>query len=153
VPTSSRSLSNSTRNFARRPFRDKLHLLKALPFVIASRVGLTVLGYRRLLTLIDRPHDWPAAPSQDALAAVRLTSWAVQTAARFVPAATCLTQAVAASWMLARAGERSTLHIGVRSDPGKTLEAHAWLISQNVLITGGPPAKVAQYTPLTTIDC
>jgi hypothetical protein len=49
--------------------------------------------------------------------------------------ATCLTQAVAAQWLMARLGLAGVLHIGVSH--GKPFAAHAWLESNGRVILGG----------------
>ncbi|MGD0540812.1 MAG: lasso peptide biosynthesis B2 protein [Tepidisphaeraceae bacterium] len=51
---------------------------------------------------------------------------AVMTVARFVPAATCLTQALAAETLLSRAGFSTSFCFGVGKTEGR-LRAHAWL--------------------------
>jgi hypothetical protein len=53
-------------------------------------------------------------------------AWAVETTARSIPKATCLTQALAAQVMLERTGEHPEIHLGVATDRG-SFEAHAWL--------------------------
>ena len=50
----------------------------------------------------------------------------METTARSIPKASCLTQALAAQVMLERAGEHPELKIGVATDRGE-FEAHAWL--------------------------
>ena len=65
------------------------------------------------------------------------TSRAVQAAARFVPAATCLTQALALRALLARRGRPSTLTLGVRH-PARSVEAHAWLEADGRIVLGDP---------------
>jgi hypothetical protein len=42
--------------------------------------------------------------------------WAVRSTARFVPAASCLTQAITAQILLAHHGEKTCLRIGVTKD-------------------------------------
>jgi hypothetical protein len=72
--------------------------------------------------------------------------WAVRAVSRFVPGATCLTQALAAQVLLSRAGHSPRVEIGVAKNENKQFQAHAWLvIGDQVLIGGG---EVDRYTPL-----
>jgi len=73
--------------------------------------------------------------------------WAVKVSSRYVPRATCLTQALAGQAPLARAGYESFIEIGVAKDPGQRLKAHAWVICGNQIVLGGP--EVARYAHLT----
>ena len=67
---------------------------------------------------------------------------------RLVPGATCLTQALALKWMLARRRIACRLRIGVRHDPGGAFAAHAWLeMPSREVILGGTESP-AHYQPL-----
>jgi Transglutaminase-like superfamily len=75
--------------------------------------------------------------------------WAIQTASRFIPKVTSLTEALAAKALLARYGYDSKLHVGVLK-AGTALEAHAWLTqSGDVLL--GELEDLTSYRPLSTI--
>ena len=67
---------------------------------------------------------------------------------RFVPGATCLTQALAMRWMLLRRRIACQLRIGVAKDADGAFKAHAWLEtrSQRVLIGGARSPET--YKPL-----
>jgi len=60
---------------------------------------------------------------------------AVTRAARVVPSASCLTQALAANVMLGRRGYDAALRLGARADEG-TFEAHAWLELDGAAVIG-----------------
>jgi hypothetical protein len=77
--------------------------------------------------------------------------WAVRSAARFVPAASCLTQAIAAQVLLAFHGEKTCLRIGVAKDEKGEFKAHAWIESQNRIIIGGT-SSAEIYTPIAAFD-
>ena len=64
---------------------------------------------------------------------------AVRRARRFVPAATCLPQALATHYMLARRGVRSELRIGVAKDERGALQAHAWVEVHGNVVVGALP--------------
>ncbi len=52
---------------------------------------------------------------------------AVDSAARFVPGATCLARSLAARTLLAREGHAARVLLGVARDPAGDLAAHAWI--------------------------
>jgi len=72
-------------------------------------------------------------------------AWAVKSAARIVPRATCLTQALAMQRMLAKRGCPSKMEVGVAKNH-KGLEAHAWLVCGGEVVIGGEAA--GQFVPL-----
>ena len=74
---------------------------------------------------------------------------AVKRAARFIPRASCLTQALALQVILAREGEPSALVLGVDAVPNgrKRFEAHAWIEWRGRVVIGGP---VGRWKPLLT---
>jgi hypothetical protein len=98
-----------------------------------------------MLAKVPRPPASVSAPP----AMDRLT-WAVETVSRFVPAATCLTQALAAQVLLTRRGRAARLHIGVSKAEGRKLEAHAWVESQGRVVIGG--SGLERYTVLAVLS-
>jgi len=75
-------------------------------------------------------------------------AWAVRLASRYVPRATCLTQALTAQMLLSWAGIEGTLHIGVRMDPD--FAAHAWVECGGRILVGGT-VESARYEPMLTV--
>jgi hypothetical protein len=75
--------------------------------------------------------------------------WAVQTASRFLPKATTLTEALAGKVLLARYGYDSKLHVGVLK-AGEALEGHAWL-TQGGDVVLGELEDLTLYRPLSTV--
>jgi len=63
--------------------------------------------------------------------------WAVKASSRFVPCATCLTQAMAARMLLSIYGHKADLRIGVLREDDD-LKAHAWLEKDGRVLIGGP---------------
>lgn len=127
---------------------DKLLLLRCLPVVAATKLGLVVLSYRTLKQWI--PDRVPAGEAT--IDQLRRTAWGVRSAARLVPGATCLTQALAAQFLLARAGHRSQIRIGVAKDLDGKFLAHAWLISDGRVLLGGTSRELRRYTALADLD-
>jgi len=126
---------------------DKVLLLHCAWVVVAVRIGLTFLSYRSVITLLGK-----RVPSfrQGHLEAQHVV-WAVSKVAKLVPHATCLTQALAAQMLLSKAGHSSSLRIGVAADEKGRFSAHAWLLSEERVLLGGPPQRLARYTTLTDL--
>ena len=73
-------------------------------------------------------------------------SWAVRAISRYVPRATCLTQALVLHIMLRQEGLPSRIRIGVSKDAGH-FEAHAWVESHERVIIGD--SGLQRFTPMT----
>jgi len=111
------------------------------------RVGLSTIGYRRVDDLLSRFHRAKSKPVD-----LGKIAWGVSSAARFVPHASCLTQAVAGRFLLARRGQPSTIRIGVDSNSPKSLKAHAWLISGKAIVLGGPGLDATSFVHLVDLS-
>ena len=66
-------------------------------------------------------------------------------AARMPWRADCLVQATAARNWLRRSGIASQIRLGVRRSPAAEMEAHAWLLVGQRVVTGG---DISTYSPL-----
>jgi len=77
---------------------------------------------------------------------VRLWVHAIESAAARLPAGTCLPQALALQWLLARQQCGSEIRIGLRRQ--HQLEAHAWVEVDGVVVLGG---AVDSFAPIATI--
>lgn len=136
------SASNNRKARKRLGLRDCRLLARCLISVAASRIALSTIGYRRL----PPPRRCGDAPAPPHLVA-RVRS-GVAWASRYVPHATCLTQAVACRYLLARQGYATTLRIGVRRDKDQTFAAHAWLLNGEEVVIGGDSAELQTYARL-----
>lgn len=113
--------------------REMMFLTHCLAVVAFVRLGLTFSSYNRVRGLVTRLD----ASNEASVGDLRRVAWGVAAAARFVPGASCLTQALAGQYLLARKGNMSNIRIGVERDTGKQLKAHAWLVSGNHIVLGG----------------
>jgi hypothetical protein len=128
--------------------RDKLLLLRCLGVVTATRIGLTLLSFK----VLRRWMQTAEAVAEASVEEERRVAWGVHHAARLVPAATCLTQALAGQFLLGRMGYRTRIRVGVvKAEDGRLL-AHAWLLSCGRVVLGGSDANVERYTPLVDLD-
>ncbi|RFC65766.1 MULTISPECIES: lasso peptide biosynthesis B2 protein [Mesorhizobium] len=132
------------------PIRSRInkaaHLAICLGVVCVVRVGLSTIGYKRIDGLLSRFHRAKRRPVD-----LRKVAWGVSTAARFVPHASCLTQAVAGRFLLARRGQASTIRIGVDGNSSNSLKAHAWLISGKAVVLGGPGLEATSFVHLVDL--
>ena len=123
------------------PGSEKLFLAKTLMLVLTIRLGLWLLPFR----LIDKwfgglesPNGHAAAGAPD-WAAIRRIVRAVRSASSYIPQASCLTQALAARYLLRSAGERSDLKIGVEKTSDAGFGAHSWVEIDGRVVIGRLP--------------
>lgn len=131
---------NRFAKFRRRSSRARLLFLEAALALAWAKAQIHLLPFRRLAPQLGRPQtETPREiPAADRETAVDI-SWAVQTAARYIPLRlVCLPQAIAAQRLLLRRGIASTLYLGVATDPKKrdAITAHAWLRAGDKILTG-----------------
>jgi Transglutaminase-like superfamily len=136
------------RQFATLTAAERSLLLRATALVAAVRVALWLAPFR----LVRR---WTAAPQpvSSALARIRIgrLAWAVQAAARRIPQATCLTQALALQRLLARAGRSAEVRIGVSlGDGAREFAAHAWVEYQGQILVGDN-GELDRYAPIAAL--
>jgi hypothetical protein len=124
---------------------ERVILLQAVLLLILVRFALRWLSLSRVQKLVGR-----AARHSKRVCAAHRIAWAIQTAARFIPGATCLTQALAAQALLTRHGYNPSLTIGVMKDEQRGFEAHAWLTCHEQILVGGP--EVGRYTSLLNLE-
>jgi hypothetical protein len=117
----------------------------ALGVTIGMWTAVRLTTFRRLLQWTEVPAG--RIPQLDVAGQQRIL-WAVEAInRRLFPERPCLTQALAARYLLARRGVDSTLRIGVARDSGAPLRAHAWLERNGTVLIGGAKSP-DQYRPL-----
>ncbi|KKC27757.1 lasso peptide biosynthesis B2 protein [Sphingomonas sp. SRS2] len=122
-------------------------LLHCLLVVVLVRFGLTMVGYQPLLRRIAL-----AGRSRRSATNVPLMMWAIRHAARLVPAATCLTQALAGHYLCHRAGHLTVVRIGVQRRDDGSVAAHAWLIDDDHVLIGGQEEDLDRFTTLIDLQ-
>jgi hypothetical protein len=125
------------------PASKYLLFIRASIVVALVRIGLWVLPFSLLRRLVIRLVQG-SAPRET----VASIAWAVRAASRRTPCATCLTQALAAHILLAKAGHHSRVEIGVSKDQRGCFEAHAWTVCDGAVVVGG--SELNKYAPLIT---
>ena len=128
------------------PRAEQRALLLAFGTVAAIRLGMWLLPFsalRRRLECPVRPIAQPLPPERIA--------WSVEVAGRYVPAATCLTLALATRLLLRQHSHDSELRIGVARSASGTFEAHAWVEFEGRVIIGGSAEAVQRFTILPSM--
>ncbi|NJN18499.1 MAG: lasso peptide biosynthesis B2 protein [Oscillochloris sp.] len=126
---------------------DKQLLLHSLLTVAWIRLALSVLPFRIWQPLLASLTPPPAASATADPGFVQHVVWAVRSVSRLVPAATCLTQALATRVLLRRYGVVTRLQIGVLKDAQGQFHAHAWVEYRGSVIIGGSDS-LGQYSVL-----
>ncbi len=75
----------------------------------------------------------------------------VASASRYVPRATCLTQALAAFVLLKSSTFPATFRIGVARNEFGNFEAHAWTESDGIVVIGGSKSELYQKYALLSL--
>lgn len=119
--------------------------------VVLARLALWLLPFSFLRRLAaSRRGEESASANTHGARRLRIAS-AVRIVSHLVPAATCLTQALAAQALLRLRGDWANLCLGVtRGDQGE-FKAHAWLEANGKIVIGDAPdlAGYRQF-PLTS---
>jgi Transglutaminase-like superfamily len=126
-------------------FRDYVLALRAIVWTTAVRVGLSTLPFRTVRALImDR-----ARPVANRYTIEQIV-WAVRAVSRYVPNATCLTQALVVQRFLIRSGHRCRLQLGVAKDAVRGFEAHAWVECGDRVVIGESAGEsvTSRFTPI-----
>jgi UPF0716 family protein affecting phage T7 exclusion len=139
------------RKFLCLPAAQRHPLLQAVLLLGAIRLGLWLLPFRTLQRLLARLAQAPTASPEAGAAAISGVVWAVAGASRYVPGATCLTQALGARVLLARCGQQTQLRLGVTRSAAGQFQAHAWVEWQGRVVLGGADAP-RRYTPLPPLE-
>jgi hypothetical protein len=133
------------------PSVDRRLLINAVILVGSIRLGLWLLPFKGVLRMLQAERKKnPEHPNANPAAPLERYIWSVKVASRYVPAATCLTQALAAKTLLARKGYPADLRIGVLKTKEGKFEAHAWLESDGKIVIGDLP-DLARYSALPSL--
>jgi hypothetical protein len=120
--------------------------LFTLALTACVRTALWTVHFRRLKGTVDacRPSRLFMGRYTDAQ-----IGRAVRLASRYIPHATCLTQALTAQMLLNWTGIEAKTLIGVRRN--EKFEAHAWVECGGRVLVGGA-AESATYSPMLTLE-
>lgn len=136
------------RKFLRLSPAERRLLVMATLLLGTIRLRLWLLPYPTLQRILASATERSADLREPSHFSAAMIGWAVAVAGRYVPKATCLTQALTAQVLLARAGHPARLRIGVARGGLGQLRAHAWVESQDRIVVGG--LSRGGFTPLLT---
>lgn len=121
------------------PYQKKKLLSQSLIAVIVIRLSLWIFPFKTLnqwlCSFASTKSDGQKIEWDDV---GRVTS-SIEACSRYVPYASCLTQALAARTLLALRGQNSELKIGVDRDKDGRFMAHAWVEIDGKIIIGKLP--------------
>ena len=113
-------------------------------FVVGvARAALCVVSTETARRVVAKAAGGSGGTVEQLVRAIRIVS-------RFVPGATCLTQALAAQALLTQSGFPSQVEIGVARDDLRRLHSHAWVVCQGQVVLGGQ--QLNHYNPMIVLD-
>ena len=118
----------------------KTLLAEALAALAMAQLAMIFIPFRQIARWLGTAGaESPAEASEREMRIAEEIGWAVSALARRVPwDGRCLSQALAATWMLRRRGLEGTVSFGARRGERAGFDAHAWLRVGSMMVTGGP---------------
>ncbi len=128
--------------------KDFFLFCEAWALIGLSRLILVFMPFRKILPLLGTPVTLHEKIDENKHEFLYIRS-AIARASKYSFWRTkCFEQALCAKLMLKLRRKKSTIYFGVKKDePGKELLAHAWIICNNEIITGGK--QTGQFKVLT----
>ena len=117
---------------------DRWLLVEAITFLSLVRLAIKLVPFSRLAPYLGEPVSMPDIElSQTTEALVKRIAWAINIMAKYIPwTPSCLEKSMAAKRILRRRKIPSTLYLGVAKSNPNEFDAHAWLQSGTVIVTG-----------------
>ena len=137
----------SPRRALRRPLPELRLFAAAAALLPLIRLLLLVAPFEAIHRRVRSARRAPAAPPRED-GTVASVVWSVAAAARRIPFATCLSQALAVQFLLARRGIESTLWLGARHTERGAFSAHAWVQCGGRFVIGGPTEGFSLFPPV-----
>lgn len=120
-------------------------------YLCAAGIVLRFMSFHRIVRHLEKTADSPAS-ERSCVSSNDFSEracWALKSTRENLPFAfSCLTAALAGSYLLRRRGISFTLRLGVARDKNGRLIAHAWLSRGDLMLTGE-----AQMPGYSTIAC
>lgn len=118
--------------------KEKMLILQTIFWLVYFRLGLWMMPTPWCKKWICSDGEPPLPTTGQDNSAAKDIIRAVRECSRYVPRASCLTQALAAKTLLDRHGFQSVLKIGAARNDGK-FEAHAWIEIDGRIVLGKQP--------------
>jgi hypothetical protein len=135
------------RTVARLTPSEKRQALVTILLMASVRLALWTVPFRVLKRISDP--DGLSSRLRLPVFSQDQVAWAIRLASRYVPGASCLTQALTARILLNASGHPNNLHIGVARETG--FEAHAWIELEGRILIGGAE-KSARFAKILTLE-
>jgi hypothetical protein len=132
---------NRIRRARRLSSRDRRDAVRALAWLLVVDAAVKVLRYQTVRRAVAR-----VRPSSRNRMTIEACVRALSRAHALLPHVRCLALAIAGECLLRRAGLPARVVIGVDFAASRTLDAHAWLQSGDLIVTGG--SQASKYMPL-----
>jgi Transglutaminase-like superfamily len=116
-----------------------------------TRIALLLLPFRLVQRFVLRTAARQLA-SKASAADVDRVLWSISVASAYLPGASCLPQALAGQFLLARVGQPSNLRLGAKKDGANSFHAHAWLEHDGKILLGGETAADYVRMPMPGQD-
>ena len=136
--------------FLRLPSADQRLLVQSVLLLGVIRLGLWLLPFQTLQHLLANVARKPSRQRNTSMVSSERIARAVTVASQYVPAATCLPQALATQMLLVRCGHPARLRIGLIKGATGQVEGHAWVESQGSIVIGG--SGLERYTLLSAFQ-
>ena len=136
----------------RLPTQDRILILQTIPFLSVIRICLVLLPLDYLLRLLTRIAKTLPAKDHPNCQSQKKTIWVIEAVGKYVLGdGPCLTQALAAQFILARHNQSGELCIGIAKEEQGKLVAHAWIESNGGVVIGGSEAAFKRYIRLPSL--
>ncbi len=122
--------------------------MRTIGLVAFVRLGVWLLPFRKIQQISERLGR--VRPDHGTLG-IREIVWAVRLASRYVPQATCLTQALSTQILLGRNGHAAQTHIGVSLTGPEGFRAHAWVEHEGKVLIGRSE-EFDCYAPILVLE-
>lgn len=138
----------SLRKFFASSAADRRLLIRSAGLVGLVRVGLWLLPFRAVWRLLAKLEQHGGNSRAAEPTSVDRICQAVRRVSRYIPSASCLTQALAAKALLRRSGHDAKLRIGVTKGGAGDFQAHAWVEIDGRSVIGGSDSQLRRYKGL-----
>jgi hypothetical protein len=110
--------------------------LQCLCLLWIVRLGLSLVSFATCQHQLNKVISRPNPHCRSLGIPAERAAWCIQSASRWVWRTTCLVQAYALQWVLARHGILVQVRIGVKRATSGKMEAHAWVESEGKVLLG-----------------
>ena len=132
-------LVRKSKRFVRINWRDKILFFQAFFLSGIARIAILFIPFKVVKRFLGTPKKESSYEIKiEEYRRVKRVAWAVNQASKYTPwESKCLVKAITAQRMLKTYKTYSTIYLGVNKNEKNNMQAHAWLRSGSVFVTGG----------------